>query len=43
VKIAFFGDQGLTDASEKVLQMISKWGADAVVHMVSQYHDLPEL
>lgn len=31
-KVALFGDQGLSDQSKQVLQMIKEWGADFVIH-----------
>ena len=33
VKIAWFGDQGANDKSLKVLQMISNWNPDGIVHL----------
>ncbi len=43
VKIAFFGDQGLTDNSKAVLQLVKDEGADMVLHAGDfDYKDDPE-
>jgi hypothetical protein len=44
VKIAFFGDQGLSSASEKLLSQIREWDPHCIVHLGDfDYNDSPIL